>query len=348
MTEIIHVGNQLPAAGDSASTNALIEQFLADAQIRKNSKTSYRKSLKEYFKWIAKNNIELKQVTLTELLRYRADLEASSSQRSGTKLSGFTVGAYLMAVKVFYNWGESKGLMFNPARALKSPKREKKFSRSPITEDQAGRLLDYFETRPIRDFCIVNLMILTGLRTVEVSRANWGDIKDIDGVRVLHVQGKGKDDKELYVKLVDSAFFPIKRYIETRKDITLDSPLFASEGIMSGGTRLIPGTISELVKAGFRAINMDSPSWTAHSLRHTANTTAVDMGSDLKDVQAMSRHASDTTTSEYAKMALARKRLKSVTAENLLEKAFGGRKSQGNAPIQPQKPITPEQTTDTN
>lgn len=330
MTEIIHVGNQLPDAQRPHSTDDLIEQFLADAQIRDNSKIRYRKSLKEYFKWIENSNLDLKAITLTELLKYKADLEGSTSQRSGTKLSSFTVGAYLMAVKVFYNWGESKGLMFNPGKALKSPAREKKFKRVPLTSDQANMLLDYFETRSPRDFAIVNLMVLTGLRTVEVVRINCGDIKEIDGTRVLYVQGKGKSEKDKYVKLVNSAYFPIKKYLITRTAFTMDMPLFVSEGIGTAEARgrLIPGTISEMVKAGLRAVGLDHPQWTAHSLRHTAGTTAVDLGATIGEVQALLRHSDSKTSEGYAHMALERKRLKDPTAENLLDKEFGGRESQ--------------------
>lgn len=328
MPEIIKHESRLPSVGSSFSTNDLIEQFLADAQIRENSKIRYRKSLKEYFKWIDKNNIELKNVTLTELLQYKADLETTTSIRSGTKLSGFTVGAYLMAVKVFYNWGESKGLMFNPGKALKSPKREKKFKRKPLTVGEANKLLDYFETQSMRDFAIVNLMLLGGLRTIEVARINVGDIKDNAGVRVLYVQGKGKSEADNYIKLVDSAFFPIKKYILSRKDANGDSPLFVSEGITNSNGRLIPGTISELVKAGLRAIGMDHPQWTAHSLRHTAFTTATDLGASIESIRDMARHSSTTPTEGYIEMAAERKRLREVTPENLLEDVFGRRNSQ--------------------
>lgn len=348
MTEIIHVGNQLPSAGDSFSTDALIEQFLADSQIRENSKTRYRKSLKEYFKWLDKKGIVLKSVTLTELLQYKSELEQTVAVRSGTKLSSFTVGAYIMAVKAFYNWGDGKGLMFNPGKALKSPERQKKFKRIPLTIDQANKLLDYFETQSLRDFAIVNLMILTGLRTIEVVRPNFGDIKYIDGTRLLYVQGKGKDEADNYVKLVDSAFFPIQKYLSTRVGVTDSSPLFASDGLMgASGGRLIPGTISGIVKAGLRAVNLDHPQWTAHSLRHTAGTTIIDMGGDIKDVQNMHRHSDSKTSEGYAQLALERRRLKETTGENLLDKAFGGRKSQGNAPIQPQNPMNPEPPADT-
>ena len=330
MTEIIHVGIQLPIT--THSTDDLIEQFLADAQIRINSKVRYRKSLKEYFKWIASNGIELKNVTLTELLQYRADLETRTSKRNGTKLSSFTIGAYLMAVKVFYNWGESKGLMFNPGKSLKSPERQKKFKRRPLTVDQANRLLDYFETKSPRDFAIVNLMVLTGLRTIEVVRPNIGDIKELDGVRVLYIQGKGKSEADNYVKLVNSAYFPIMKYISGRTEATASSPLFASNTTIGvGGGRLIPGTISEMVKAGLRAINLNDPSLTAHSLRHTAGTTVIDMGGSIKDVQNMHRHADAKTSEGYAEMALERKRLTESSGENILDKAFGGRSSQGGS-----------------
>ena len=61
----------------------------------------------------------------------------------------------------------------------------------------------------LRDFAIVNLILRTGLRTIEVVRADVGDITFKGNRRILRVWGKGHDTKDDFVVLTDKTYLPI-------------------------------------------------------------------------------------------------------------------------------------------
>jgi site-specific recombinase XerD len=54
-----------------------------------------------------------------------------------------------------------------------------------------------------------------------------------------------------------------------------------------------------VVKSRFRAVGVDDPRLSAHSLRHFAASNALKNGASLMAVQAMLRHSSITTTQIY-------------------------------------------------
>ena len=65
------------------------------------------------------------------------------------------------------------------------------------------------------------------------------------------------------------------------------------------GGRLNTTTISILVKDMMRRAGFDSERLTAHSLRHTAATIALQAGASLRQVQQVLRHKSVNVTEIY-------------------------------------------------
>ena len=143
-------------------------------------------------------------------------------------------------------------------------------------------------------------MLRTGLRCVEVIRANVEDIAFKGGQRILKVWGKGRNEKDNFVVLTDKAYYPIKKYLDSRGSTTLKEPLFASISNRNLYGRLITRTISKICKEGFRAIGIDGKEYTARSLRHTTAVMLLKNGS-LADVQSVLRHSSPATSQIYTK-----------------------------------------------
>lgn len=290
----------------------LINKYLADTQnLSGSTKKRYAKSIRLYLTWVKESPYKLPDIRLTELLIYKKYLEDK-------KLSGFTVSTYLVAVKLFYEWGNSMGLMFNPAAGLKAPKKEHRFRRKPLSEEQIQKLFDHFRKESKRDLAIATIMYYCGLRTIEISRLNVGDIRVEDGVREVWVMGKGKKEKDRCVKLSDKAFAPIKDYLSERENISPEDPIFLSEGIIGTPSRLTETTISRIVKSGLVAIGLDSREYTAHGIRHSAATNALLKGASVEQVQDMLRHADKKTTEAYIYTVREIERRKNKTAEDFL------------------------------
>ena len=171
-----------------------------------------------------------------------------------------------------------------------------------LTEAQVVRLLSSLPRstqRELRDFAIINLLVMCGLRTIEVVRANIDDIRTQGSDTLLWVRGKGHDDKDAFVVLADDVLTPIMQYLGARSSAGANAPLFAREHRSGEASRLSTRTIRRIVKLALRRINLNSPRLSAHSLRHSAITLAMHAGADIYEVKGMARHKSLQTTMIY-------------------------------------------------
>jgi len=275
-----------------ATLSQIVDNFINSQDVKPSSKALYTRTLKQYFNWITKEELELSQITRIELLQYKQNLLDSG-------LSPLTVGSYITVVRKFYEYAEANKIYPNVAKGIKTPKRKQQFKKQPLLPDQATALLSYYKDKALRDYAIVNLLLRTGLRTIEVIRANVEDITFKGSQRVLLVQGKGRDERDNFVLLTDKAYQPIAEYLATRGNVNNSEPLFTSTSNNSKGERLSTRTISKIAKEGLKAIGLDERSFTAHSLRHTTAVNILRAGGSLETAQFTLRHSNPATTQIY-------------------------------------------------
>ena len=152
-----------------------------------------------------------------------------------------------------------------------------------------------------RDYALVNLLVRTGLRTIEAVRANVEDIRQQGEQAVLFIQGKGRDSKDDIVILTEETLEPIRAYISMRGQGVKDSsPLFISHSDRNYGQRLTTRSVSRIVKDKLQASGLDDKRLTAHSLRHTAVTFSLIGGASIQEAQTLARHSDINTTLIYA------------------------------------------------
>ena len=270
----------------------LVDRFIASQDVKESSKLLYRRTLKQYFNWVDKKSYLLSEIARPQLLEYKEELLNSN-------MSSLTVGSYITSVRRFYEWTEANKYYPNVAKGIKTPKRKQQFKKQPLLPDQATALLSYYKDKALRDYAIVNLLLRTGLRTIEVIRANVEDITFKGSQRVLLVQGKGRDERDNFVLLTDKAYQPIAEYLATRGNVNSSEPLFTSTSNNSKGERLSTRTISKIAKEGLKAIGLDERSFTAHSLRHTTAVNILRAGGSLETAQFTLRHSNPATTQIY-------------------------------------------------
>lgn len=285
-----------PGQTQLATTNDLsdiINRFIADRNVNNNSKKLYRRTLKQFFDWIAEKDYQLKGIARSHILEYQNSLLER-------KLTALTVGSYMTVVKLFFEWTNDNLIYKNVAKNIKPPTRKNGFIKQPLTPGQTSMLLDHLQTTNKRDYAIINLIVRTGLRTIEVNRANVSDIKMRGSQRILEVQGKGHNDKDSFVILTNKAYKPIEDYLNTR-GVQVDSePLFTSTSNRTRSARLATRSISRIAKEGLQAIGLDENIYTAHSLRHTAGTNIlIATQGNYKMAQQTLRHANPATTQLY-------------------------------------------------
>jgi integrase/recombinase XerC/integrase/recombinase XerD len=292
----------------------LLDKFVGDLDIKQNSRNLYRRTLDIYFNWISDKGYSLSDVTRTELLQYKEHLLA-------TRKSSLTTGSYITSLRRFYEWAEANKYYPNISRGVKTPKRLQEFKKMPLLPSQVTELLNYFSKKNLRDYAIISLLVRTGLRTIELTRADIGDITFKGSQRVLMVQGKGRDEKDNYVILTDKAYKVISDYLVTRVNAINTEPLFISYSNNNKGERLDTRTISYIAKEGLKAIGLNNKLFTAHSLRHTAIVNSRRGGATLEQAQTFARHSNPATTQIYDKIFRDEDRLKN-SAELLLDNIY--------------------------
>ncbi|THH34532.1 tyrosine-type recombinase/integrase [Neolewinella litorea] len=305
---------ELQSLEKGAKTELIIARFIAEQDVKSSSKRTYQRGLKQWFSWVEEKLLPLPQVTRAEVLQYKTELLAGG-------LSPLTVGSYLTVLRKFYEWTEANKLYPNVAKGVKTPRRKKQFKKQPLSIEKSKELLDHFQGAALRDYAIVNLLLRTGLRTIEAVRADVKDITYKQGKRVLLIQGKGRESKDSFVILTDKAYQPIANYLESRKGHKAGEPLFTSTSNNNRGGRLTTRTISSIAKEGLRAIGIDAKEFTAHSFRHTTAVNILRAGGTLANAQSVLRHESPATTQIYTATIEEEIRLKEAP-EALLDSVF--------------------------
>jgi integrase/recombinase XerC/integrase/recombinase XerD len=291
-----------------------VDSFINSQDVKLSSKLLYRRTLKQYFNWLRDNSYSLSEITREEVLKYKDYLLSSG-------MSSLTIGSYITSVRRFYEWTEANKFYPNVAKGIKTPKRRQQFKKQPLLPSQATALLSYYQDKALRDYAIITLLLRTGLRTVEVIRANVGDIVFKGSQRVLLVHGKGRDEKDNFVLLTDKAYQPIKAYLETREQDRPGEPLFTSTSNNSKGERLSTRSISYIAKEGLKAIGLDERSFTAHSLRHTTAVNILRSGGSLEMAQMTLRHSNPATTQIYTASLNEERRLQN-SGEALIDSLY--------------------------
>jgi len=322
--ELIVVGGQAVRVASSKSLQsgavkdwrAVVASFIASQDVKESSRALYTRTISQFFYWIERTGRRLSELTREDILNYKDSLQAQG-------LAALTIGSYIVSLRKFYEWAESLLIYPNITKGIKTPPRRQAFKKQHLSEAKSAELLEHYrESLSLRDYAIANLILRTGLRTIEVIRANVEDITFKGERRILKVWGKGRTEKDDFVVLSDKAFEPIKEYLRTeRKGAKGAEPLFVSVSHRDAGGRLSTRSISRLCKAGLISVGLDGKEFTAHSLRHTTAVMILKQGGSITDVQAVLRHSSPTTSQIYTESIKEELRLKSAP-EFLIDGAY--------------------------
>ena len=282
------------ATADVAVINSeLVNRWIAFAQVTPASEKSYRKGIRRLSEYCDENKI--REFSRKMFVDYREFLVQ--------KYSGSTVNLYLTAAKLFCTFLQIEGILgVNPAEHLKGVKISSEHKKDALSANDTKKILANFDTSTLkgkRDKAMYALMTTAGLRTIEVARADVGDIIHFGGKTFLRVQGKGHTEKDAQIRIVDGVFDLIQDYLTERGDVEDSAPLFASVARRNYGGKMTTTSISRIIKTALKVAGYNSRRLTAHSLRHTAATAALMAGATLREVQQTLRHTNITVTQIY-------------------------------------------------
>lgn len=292
MSELIKV--ETGAVQEQAAlSEEMYIRFVSFIDAKEKTVETYTRALRQMFKYFHESGITRPQ--REDILSYRDSLKASGHKPT-------TVQNYITATRLFFQWTEEERIYPNIAAHIKGAKLDREHKKDYLTSRQAKAVLtdiDRSTPQGIRDYAIVALMMTGGLRTIEVVRADAGDLRTVGDNTVLFIQGKGRDEKAEYIKLSSQVEKAIRDYLKTRGEVPSSAPLFTSLSNNSKGQRMTTRAVSGIAKAAMVEAGYNSSRLTAHSLRHTAVTLSLLAGRPLEEVQQFARHANISTTMIY-------------------------------------------------
>lgn len=276
--------------------NQLINNFINYIDVNDLTIKGYIGYIKQFIIYLKDNNIM--QPTRDTIKAYKKYLD-------NKQLSTGTKQQYFRACKYLFKWLASEGLYPNVADNIKGFKViSDNTKKESLNEDDIIRILSHIDTSDEvgkRDYAMILLAVIGGLRISELANINRADIQVIKGEYVVYILGKGHTEKDTYIKVIEPVYRAIKDYLES-KSIKNDV-LFTSTSNRALGKRLTRESISQIIKGRFRDAGYDTPKITAHSLRHSSHTLLFKSGADLFKVQQHARHLDPKTTEIYLHVA---------------------------------------------
>jgi len=296
---------------ESPTLYEIVGKFLESMDCGENSKKTYARQIKEFLEWVnyAGKSHYLRTWTKQDILEYKrylqTDHQVKKSNGKIIRLSPSSIDGYLSIVRKFWSWLDEMGICPNIAKGIKGMKRSQGYRKDTLSIAQIKDALETFNRSTLeglRNYAIFNLMVRTGCRDIEITRARMKHLRTLDGHQVLYIQAKGQDSADQYKVLTPDAERPIRAYLEARKRIRTydeDDYLFVSLSCRNYMKALTTRSVSRIIKETLREIGLDDSKLSAHSLRHTAITLAIAGGASLHQAQAMAGHKDPRTTQTY-------------------------------------------------
>jgi integrase/recombinase XerC len=200
----------------------------------------------------------------------------------------------LATLRTFFRFLAREGIVEkNPARALLSPRREKRMPHHLEPEEMERLLAPPADGKvgSLRGHAILELLYATGIRCSELVGLDLEHL-DLEG-RLVRVLGKGRKERVVpYGNYADQA---LRAWLAARLSSRPRSPaLFVN----ARGGRFTDRSVRSLVSRRVREIAL-AKGLSPHGLRHSFATHLLQRGADLRAIQELLGHASLSTTQRY-------------------------------------------------
>ena len=259
---------------------------------------------------LSRNSIESYEF---DLIHFKNFIIENSINESPKKCSSSTVKRYLYknfsnkksrsqarsisALKSFFNYLLFEGeIHSSPINDIESPKIENKLP-EVLTEDEIKRLISSVNLDSEfgqRNKTIIEVLYGTGIRVSELIGLKLSNIFFKENI--LKVTGKG--NKERFVPLGKIAIIEIKKYLNNRDKLKINSKFTDILFLNRYGRQLTRSMIFKVINDSSKNAEIDKKI-SPHTLRHSYATHLLKNGADLRTIQLILGHESITTTEIY-------------------------------------------------
>jgi len=265
-----------------------------------HTRRAYKRDVSHFVKFLGISSAaELRQVNRAAVLAWRNDMMSRQTKPR-------TIRRRLSALSsLFTHLVDQRVADVNPVREIKRPhvNRRQGTTRAFSTKE-ARKILDAPDATTIqglRDRAILSVGLQAGPRRAEIASLLVKDFHTNAGYKSLHFIRKGSEDHSL--ALNPQTVQRIEEYLASaghRND--LDGPLFRpirrNQLRTDARRHLHPEAIDRILRKHVARLGLDT-GYSAHSMRATFITTALNNGANLEDVQRDVGHADPNTTKLY-------------------------------------------------
>jgi len=236
------------------------------------------------------------------MLEYKNQLKYSGKKASTINQ---TMSALRKVCKVLTEFGYLKQNPFK-ASVIRAEKVDTATSKGALQVSQLNAMMEankvmQYDGRTAtllrcRNGLVLKFLYLTAARRGEAADLRWDDIVQ-DGAFYVAVLRYTKSGKEQRIKLRDELHEELSSWRLLLQQNSIDSAyVFPSLGFRTLAHQMSGKGINDIVSRLGKAIGLNI---SAHYLRHTAITLALELGEPLQKVQSYARHASANTTIRY-------------------------------------------------
>ncbi len=268
-----------------------------------NTQRAYARAFRDLQEWAnIKELQELESFDPLRMLEYKNQLKTSGKKPSTINQ---TMSALRKVCKVLTEFGY---LRQNPFKAsvIRAEKVDSAASKGALQVSQLNAMIEANEgmgydgrIAPLlrfRNGLVLKFLYLTAARRGEAADLLWEDIVQ-DGSFHVAVLRHTKSGKEQRIKLRTELHAEFEEWRKMLQSSNLISPhVFPSLGFRTLGKKMCGKGINDIVVRLGKAVGLNI---SAHYLRHTAITLALELGEPLQKVQSYARHASANTTIRY-------------------------------------------------
>jgi len=231
------------------------------------------------------NYISDKGLNQDSFLEYKKHLKLRTDYTVATK------NKYLITAKIFLKELNRRRLLpVDITQNIKSFSHSKKHKKEGLNKQEIEKLTFALKELPnsphnTRIKAMIGLLVLQGLRQIEITRL---DVKDIDPIRkTALIEGKGRDDKEI-IYLHPETVRHLKRYLKVNN--LKDGALFVSNSNNSRNVRITTRGLRLIIKKVLKDLNIEK---SVHGFRHYFTTTLLkNYQGNLLRVAQYTRHKS--------------------------------------------------------
>lgn len=271
----------------------LTKDFVMNLDVRENTRSLYTRILSQFSKWVVITGKNIRELKRSDIIEYKAGLLKAEKSEN-------TIDSYLTVVRMFFEYLEAIGEHENIAAGIKLKHKRVGFRKVHLTKDDINSLCNSIATDTVwgkRNYAMINLMLRTGIRCIEVSRLRVCDLYVSENRCSIFIKRKGDNEREC-LGITIKALQPVIDYIQYRGVSSNKDPVFVSH-CTTGERGLTAKGISRIVTDHMKKAGIYSAQKTAHSLRHTAAVQAIINKVPIKEVQLMLGHRRVETTEIY-------------------------------------------------